>query len=153
MPPVKKKTTPKKAGPKSTDLDDDVQALALAASATCLSISHLKPGPYFNASWGAFPYACYGWDNISEQVDCPEKRKLFVEILGMNLNKSYLRHAVVKRGGWELEVLMAVPRWFFEATFLEKKLGDEWHATDVMVAACMNSVVQPVCEIHKNPDR
>ena len=80
MPLGKKKTTPKKAGPKSTGLDDDVQALA--ALATSLSISHPKPGPYFNASWGAFPYACYGRGYISEQVDRPDKRKLFVEILG-----------------------------------------------------------------------
>ena len=75
----------------------------------------------------------------------------------MNLPESYLWHAVVKGGGGNLKC-----SWLFLdcssrpsswRRSLEKKLGDEWHAKDVMVAAHMNSVVQHVHEIHTTPDR
>ncbi len=69
---------------------------------------------------------------------------MHVELFAPDLPEEMIRSIRVRPCGTKLEVLIAVPCWFFESVFMECRLGDNFRQQHAAVEAHMMHVVQPV---------
>ena len=77
------------------------------------------------------PYAIYGFTE-------DHRTRYNVEVQAPNLLLTFLRESTVMPGGMVLKVVFACPRWFFEHSYVQHRLGADYADTHAAVSAFNN---------------
>ena len=130
MPTPKKPSTVKRTPKKSVDnVADDFAALSVK-----------KPAPnrieFYSVNW-SFPYQFYSVVEGSKDI-------IYTDFFTVNLPQQYIKQAKVLRGGMQFSFGMAVPKWFYEESYSERQMGDEYDPRHARVQARSRQVIQPV---------
>lgn len=134
--PAKKSTTPKKVAA--------VEEITELASG--LAISSGTKSSWYSPSY-QFPYVIYAFKDENHPVE-----HCVVELLAPTVPNEFIRSFQVMACGTKLKVLIGTPRWFFEHSFIERRLGADYHAQHTGVENFETNVVQPVRSKFKDND-
>jgi hypothetical protein len=134
MPP-KKSTIPKKAGPKTntTDAGHDIllhkmSKMKMASKVKCISFD-----------W-RFPMSMY---SVMEN----ESNKIYIELLkGVKLPPEFTQYAKVLPGGMQFSLLVGVPRWMYEESYIKSCMGEAYDTRSALFQAFGLFVIQSICK-------
>ncbi len=132
----------KSKSPKKPASNSDVEDLTNRTSSLAVSrpiFTHYS-ARYMN------PFNIYGFTEDN-------RIRYNVEVQTPNLPLTFLRTSTVKEGGTVLEILFACPRWFFEHSYVQHRLGDAYADTHAVGGAFHDQVTQAVHRDHNNADR
>jgi hypothetical protein len=130
MPTPKKPSTVKKTTNKSVNnVAEDFAALSVKKSAP----NRIE---FYSVNW-SFPYQFYSVVEGSKDI-------LYTDFFTVNLPQPYIKQAKVLRGGMQFSFGMAVPKWFYEESYSERQMGDEYDPRHARVQARSRQVIQPV---------
>ena len=144
MPTRKSATKPrsKSKSPKKPASNSEVEDLTNRTSRLAVSrpiFTHYS-ATYVN------PFNIYGFTEDN-------RIRFNVEVLAPNLPLTFLCTSTVKEGGTVLEILFACPRWFFEHSYVQHRLGADYADMHSAVSAFHDQVTQAVRRDHDNTDR
>ena len=130
MPTARKKSvTPKKAGSKT---DDAISALS--GQVGKLNISKVK---YVSLDW-RFPMSMY---SVMEG----DYNMVYIELMkGVQLPPEYIVHAKVLPGGMQFSLLVGVPRYFYEESYMQARMGENYSTGSALFQAFDRAVIQPI---------
>ena len=130
MPTARKKSvTPKKAGSKT---DDAISALS--GQVGKLNISKVK---YVSLDW-RFPMSMY---SVMEG----DYNMIYIELMkGVQLPPEYIVHAKVLPGGMQFSLLVGVPRYFYEESYMQACMGANYSTGSALFQAFNRAVIQPI---------
>ncbi len=124
----KKSMTPKKAAK-----TDDVSALS--GQMGKLNVS--KQVKYVSLDW-RFPMCMY---SVMEG-DC---NMIYIELMkGVQLPPEYIVHAKVLPGGMQFSLLVGVPRYFYEESYMQARMGGNYSTGSALFQAFDRAVIQPI---------
>ena len=126
----KKSMTPKKAGPKKdTDTVD-----GLSGHMRQMKVSTVK---HVSFDW-RFPMSMY---SVMED----NENKIYIELLkGVQLPPEFIQHAKVLPGGMQFSLLVGVPRWMYEESYMKAHMGMGYNITSAVFHAFGRYVIQPI---------
>jgi hypothetical protein len=133
MPASAKKPASAEKSPKKVVPIDEITELASG-----LTISTARSSPWYNLTY-QFPYVIYAFRDENNPVE-----HLVVEILAPTVPTEFIRVIEVMPCGTKLKVAIGTPRWFAEHTFIQRRLGGEYHAQHAAVDNFVTNVVQPI---------
>ena len=130
MPTARKKSvTPKKAGSKT---DDAISALS--GQVGKLNISKVK---YVSLDW-RFPMSMY---SVMEG----DYNMIYIELMkGVQLPPEYIVHAKVLPGGMQFSLLVGVPRYFYEESYMQARMDENYSTGSALFQAFDRAVIQPI---------
>ena len=130
-PTCKKSMTPKKAGPKKdTDTVD-----GLSGHMRQMKVSNVK---HVSFDW-RFPMSLY---SVMED----NKNKIYIELLkGVQLPPEFIQHAKVLPGVMQFSLLVDVPRWMYEESYMKACMDDPYNTSSDIFQAFDRYVIQPIC--------
>ena len=126
----KKSMTPKKAGPKKdTDTVD-----GLSGHMCQMKVSNVK---HVSFDW-RFPMSMY---SVMED----NENKIYIELLkGFQLPSEFIQHAKVLPGGMQFSLLVGVPRWMYEESYMKARMGNAYNTSSAIFQAFDRYVIQPI---------
>ena len=132
MPTARKKsTTPKNAGSKT---DDVISALSGQVGGKLNVSSKVK---CVSLDW-RFPMSMY---SVMEG-DC---NMVYIELMkGVQLPPEYIMHAKVLPGGMQFSILVDVPRYFYEESYMQARMGGDYSTGSALFQAFDRAVIQPI---------
>ena len=85
-----------------------------------------------------FPMAMY---SVMEEND----KKIYIDLMkGVQLPSKHILHAKVLPGGKQFSLLVAVPRWMFEDTYMKARQGDTFTTHSALYQAFDRYIIQPI---------
>jgi hypothetical protein len=136
MPP-KRSTTPKKAGPKTNTTHAVVNDDLSGKMSKMTMASKVK---YVSLDW-RFPMSMY---SVMEN----ESNKIYIELLkGVQLPPEFIQHAKVLPGGMQFSLLVGVPRWMYEESYMKARMADDYDTRSAVFQAIDRFVIQPICKL------
>ena len=133
-PPTRKKTmTPKKACPrKDTNTVD-----GLSGHMPQMKVTNVK---HVSFDW-RFPMSMY---SVMED----NENKIYIELLkGVQLPPEFIQHAKVLPGGMQFSLLVGVPRWMYEESYMKARMGNAYNTSSAIFQAFDRYVIQPICKL------
>ena len=97
---------------------------------------------FYSVNW-SFPYQFYSVVEGSKDI-------LYPDFFTVNLPKQYIKQAKVLKGGMQFSFGMVVPKWFYEESYSERQMGDEYDPRHARVQAPRRQVIQPVRQEHNS---
>ena len=91
---------------------------------------------FYSVNW-SFPYQFYSIVGGSKDI-------IYTDFFTVNLPQQYTKQAKVLKGGKQFSFGMAVPKWFYEESYSERQMGDEYDPRHARVQARSRQVIQPV---------
>lgn len=132
----------KSKSPKKPASDADVEDLTNRTSRLAVS----RPVFVHYSPTYVCPYSIYGFTE-------DHRTRYNVEVQAPNLPLTFLRESTVMPGGMVLKVVFACPRWFFEHSYIENRLGADYADMHASVLAFHDQVTQAVRRDHNSTDR
>jgi hypothetical protein len=128
--------TPKK--PANVEKNSNKSVNNVAEDFAALSVKKSAPNriEFYSVNW-SFPYQFYSVVEGSKDI-------LYTDFFTVNLPQPYIKQAKVLRGGMQFSFGMAVPKWFYEESYSERQMGDEYDPRHARVQARSRQVIQPV---------
>jgi hypothetical protein len=134
MPTTRKSTTPKKTTPKKDAVKDVSAKMSQLTVESKVKESNIK---YISLEW-RFPMAMY---SVMED----DTKKIYIDLMkGVQLPSKYILHAKVLPGGKQFSLLVAVPRWMFEETYMKARFGANFTTTSALYQAFDRYIIQPI---------
>ena len=133
MPPRRTPKTTRKTKA-ATDADADIDIISAGMARTSVA----APTKWWSATFQC-PYKI-----LVHNLEDLTRRQLVLDMLGPNIPEEFIRSARVLPGGKKFELLIGCPRWFFETAYIERRMGEEYHAQHSGVESYHDNVVQPV---------
>ena len=77
-----------------------------------------------------------------------ESNKIYIELLkGVQLPPEFIQHAKVLPGGMQFSLLVGVPRWMYEESFMKARMANDYDTRSAVFQAFDRFVIQPICKL------
>ena len=117
------------------NVEDDFATLSVKKS----TLNRIE---FYSINW-SFHYQFYSVVEGSKDI-------LYTDFFTVNLPQQLIKPAKVLKGGKQFSFGMVVPKWFYEESYSERPMGEEYDPRHARVQARSRQVIQPVCREHNS---